>query len=294
MFRLKENNMNFHELTQRLRIIENGGVAECMPIPLPTPMHSEPPKQQDNVTMNVSMNGSGAGGIKDLMNILRNIEHGGLGQDDDSDKDPMFTEPHHVGSMDAIFGDMEEASEPITGSEVDDDKDQEEYANRPDRTTYNIDTITRHGDDIHSKGDIKRLKVSGGENPLQESLVEKLSNLYNEIKLRESVSTMHRHHADAPKVDSMEHEGHGEFTATVNGENYHVYAPIDFGSSHDDIPEWLGSVDITGPDGNKLHHSDPIFRAIDDELDKVDPADLGEYDQGAAIDSADYAMNPDR
>jgi hypothetical protein len=288
--------MNFHELTQRLRIIENGEMAECMPMPLPAPMHSEPPKQQDNVTMNVSMNGSGAGGIKDLMNILRNIEHGGLSQQDDSDKDTMYTEPHHLGTVDAIFGDadMDEGGQDVVGAEVDDDKDQEEYANRPDRTTYNIDRITPTGDDMHSKGDIKRLKVQGGENPIQEGLVEKLANLYTEIKLRESVSTMHRHHSGAPKVASMEHEGHGEFTAMINGEQYRVYAPIDFGSSHDDEPTWVGSMEVISPDGTKLHHSDPIFRAVDDELDKLDPSDLGEFDQGAAIDGAEYSMNPDR
>jgi len=44
-------------------------VEECGPM-------GSPGSQPDNVSMNVSLNGSGAGGIRDLMNVLRSIEHG--------------------------------------------------------------------------------------------------------------------------------------------------------------------------------------------------------------------------
>jgi ClpP class serine protease len=51
-----------------------------------------------------------------------------------------------------------------------------------DAHQFGIDSMTRHGDDMHSKGSVKRLRVNGGENPLQEGLVERLQSLYDTIK----------------------------------------------------------------------------------------------------------------
>lgn len=48
--------------------------------------------------------------------------------------------------------------------------------------TTGIDAITQTGDDMHSKGDIKRPKVNGGENPMQEALIQNLQSLYARIK----------------------------------------------------------------------------------------------------------------
>jgi len=120
---LKETNMNFHELAEKLRKIDesqtlmesfethsfeknnftnfstsgtpaknasgaggNTPVAECGDMaPLPGMMgmpHSMPgmqPPQQDSVSMNVSMNAQGKGGIRDLMNVLKNIEDAAQG-----------------------------------------------------------------------------------------------------------------------------------------------------------------------------------------------------------------------
>ena len=47
---------------------------ECGDMPVGMMGMSSHQGQQDSVTMNISMNGSGAGGIRDLMSILRNIE----------------------------------------------------------------------------------------------------------------------------------------------------------------------------------------------------------------------------
>ena len=270
--------MNLKDLISKMTAIEEGAptvsVEECGEMPVHA--HNEQP---DNITMNIAMNGQGEGGIRSLMNILRDLES----EAEDSDDAVM------------VVGDSAEHETDM--AEVVDTGDKEfgnSMMGAPGPEVKGIPAVTATGNDLASTGGKKYPKVNGAENPMAEGLVDRLSQMYQEIKLRESVSTMHRYHAGAPKVDSMEHEGHGEFTATVNGEQYHVYAPIDFGSSHDDIPEWLGSVDITAPDGSKLHHSDPIFRAIDDELDKLDPADLGEYDHGAAIDMADYSVNSER
>jgi len=67
--------MNFQELAQKIRRIDEGAVVECgdmMPGAMMAP-HAPMP-QQDTVSMNVSMNATGKGGIRDLMNVLQNIE----------------------------------------------------------------------------------------------------------------------------------------------------------------------------------------------------------------------------
>jgi hypothetical protein len=129
-----------------------GDVEECGGMPSMGPMSSMAPKQQDNVTMNVSMNGSGAGGIRDLMSILKNIEQGGSGDDE----------------QDVIVG-------------------MEEFANSPNEQTAPVDAVTSTGDDLHSKGG-EAPKVNGGGNPMQrgvsEGLLDQLNNLYQEVKLR--------------------------------------------------------------------------------------------------------------
>ena len=126
--------------------------------------------QQDNVTMNVSMNGSGAGGIRDLMAILKNIENS----------------EHDHG--DVLVGEPSE-QEPIMGAIVQSmghEHDMgEEYENSVDGGSepevYGIDAITQTGDDMHSKG-LEKPPVNGGGNPMQEALVSRLAKMYDEIK----------------------------------------------------------------------------------------------------------------
>lgn len=105
------------------------------------------PKQSDSVTMNVSMNGSGAGGIKDLLDILRNIEKSG-GQDSD----------------DVLVG---------IGAE-------EDFDNTPNPTQV---PTPDSGDDLHREKDEYK-KANGGGNPMRmhETLVAKLSQKYADIK----------------------------------------------------------------------------------------------------------------
>jgi hypothetical protein len=76
--------MNFNELYRKIADIDKQTAAdiveECGMGPMTSPM-SSPMPQQDNVSMNVNMSGSGAGGIRDLMAILKNIEdHGEHGE----------------------------------------------------------------------------------------------------------------------------------------------------------------------------------------------------------------------
>lgn len=143
---------------------------------MPMPMMSHASQQQDSVTMNVSMNGSGPGGIKDLMAILRNIEQSA----EHDHAEPMIAQPHGMdGDVDIVLGTADE--DMLSNADAD-----ESYGNSApggsDAHTYGIDSVTRKGDDMHSKGDVKRLRVNGGENPLQEGLVERLSAMYQAIK----------------------------------------------------------------------------------------------------------------
>lgn len=120
------------------------GVDECGG--MMSPMSA--PKQSDSVTMSVSMNGSGKGGIRDLLDVLKNID-----QASDGDAD---------GKM--VIG-------------------MEEFANEPNEMTASIDAVTPTGDDLSSKG-AEAEKVNGGGNPMgvDESLINRLTAHYESIK----------------------------------------------------------------------------------------------------------------
>jgi hypothetical protein len=160
--------MNFEELMKKMKAIDEGQIAEecgAMPIGIGGPMG-----QQDNVTMNVSMNGSGAGGIRDLMSILKNIENGEHGDSDVLVGEPSEQEP----IMGAIVQSM--GHEHDMGEEY-----ENSVAGGSEPEVYGIDAITQTGNDMHSKG-LEAPPVNGGGNPMQEALVSRLSQLYNEIK----------------------------------------------------------------------------------------------------------------
>lgn len=149
----KDNDSDMEETGMSSTVDEplmDAGVEECGGMMSPMAGMSAP-RQQDSVTMNVSMNGSGAGGIRDLMAILKNIEQGG--------------------------GDADKAM--VIG--------MEEFSNKPSEEVAGLDAVTPTGDDLSSKG-AEAEKVNGGGNPMQpgvsESLVAHLSNLYQEVKLR--------------------------------------------------------------------------------------------------------------
>lgn len=123
-------------------------------------MRSGTPPQPDSINANVSLNASGKGGIRDLMDILRNI---------DGEKEEM------PGFGDADADVIVKKMSPPMG--LDDDFD-----NAPDEIYQGIDAVTRTGGDLHSKG-IEKPAVAGGGNPMAvESLKEKLQSHYNRIK----------------------------------------------------------------------------------------------------------------
>lgn len=126
--------------------VDEGG---CM-APMST-MSSMAPKQQDNVNMSVNMSGQGAGGIRDLMSILKNIEQGS-----------------NSAEQDMVVG-------------------LEQMANEPNEQTAGMNAVVPTGDDLHSKGG-EAPKVNGGGNPMQqgvsEGLLDQLNNLYKAVQLR--------------------------------------------------------------------------------------------------------------
>ena len=151
----KENNMNFADLYKKLQAIEEN--APVAPVHTDSPgveecggMMSPRPEQQDNVTMNVSMNGSGKGGIRDLMAILKNIEDSGP------------TPGNHDHEHDMIVG-MEDFKNSM--------------ADASGQHTMGIDAVTATGDDMHSKG-MEAPKVNGGGNPMQEEISQRLQKMY--------------------------------------------------------------------------------------------------------------------
>jgi hypothetical protein len=156
-------------------------------------MRNDAPKQSDSVTMNVSMNGSGAGGIKDLMNILKNIEDA---EDDigggDNMEMPIVMKAlggHDEPDMDNMGGPSDHDSDNMGP-----DLEMDEFANEPDEMYGSVADVTPTGGDIHSKGG-EAPKVNGGGNPMKIKAGEtfklpsgdlkiKLEGLYNDIKLR--------------------------------------------------------------------------------------------------------------
>jgi hypothetical protein len=165
--------MNFQDLLTKIKSIDEGKVDECggmgiMPL---GGMGHEAPKQSDSVTMNVSMNGSGAGGIRDLLNVLKDIQDG-----------PEHEPQHgHSGETDILIGEPEEES---YEEDVNDGGFGSATTN-PDETTLNINSVLPTGDDMHSKGG-EAEKVNGGGNPMgvSESLVKQLAAHYEHVKGR--------------------------------------------------------------------------------------------------------------
>jgi hypothetical protein len=251
--------MNLQDLMTKLRGIEEG--AEVAPVHTDASADSEgiiiggpmggmlggmsqpeQPKQQDSVTMNVSMNGAGSEGIKDLMSILRNIETGQSAHHDaeHNHEEPMLGDDNFeetMGDNGQTFGNSAHGD---SGTHV-----------------HGVDVVTATGDDMHSKGG-SNPHHSPGNNTLRQSttvhegLVDKLQNLYNEIKTRdlaESVltdSTGHtmQHILTTYKRDVRDFEESGEMSENLYDVLYDYYEedmPYGVKKARDGDPyEWIG------------------------------------------------------
>lgn len=129
--------------------------------------------QQDSISANISMNASGQGGIRDLMAILRNIEHGDEAHGDEHD-------------MAAALDGMD-TPEPLLGMDEAEGGGFDQASTTPNPQTAPLGAAFPTGDDLSSHGDNERPKVNGGGNPYAmaaESLIPRLSSLYQEVKSR--------------------------------------------------------------------------------------------------------------
>jgi hypothetical protein len=148
-------------------------VEECG-MDMPGDMMSHAPKQSNSVTMNVSMNGSGAGGIRDLMDILRNLEDAGGSDEIEMPGDELIIgSPGDVGEIELPFAD--EAIDGGFGTAT----------TKPNAEVKPVKAVTATGDDLASKGMMGRHGVAvSGSNGLRETLVARLAQHYQEVKER--------------------------------------------------------------------------------------------------------------
>lgn len=176
------NKLNTQQQAQDLTgQLEEDGLDECGPMGPNGMMGMRGPEQQDSISANISMNASGKGGIRDLMNILQNLESGSSQEEMPNPKeleldikgmDHPHDEPKHG---------HDEEDNIIFGNDM-----EEEFANEPDEMYAPVSAVTPTGNDMHSKG-AERPKVNGGGNPYAvtaEGLQRQLQNLYQEIKSR--------------------------------------------------------------------------------------------------------------
>jgi hypothetical protein len=126
---------------------------------------SGPQGQQDNIDMNITLHGSGSGGVRDLMNILRNIES--------SDNKDV-----HSHDVSKIFG----GEIPMGFDEEMSDGGFGDASTTPDPTVSGLDAVTDLGAPINGGDHRKRQAGLPQGAPMHETLVGRLSALYNEIK----------------------------------------------------------------------------------------------------------------
>lgn len=137
------------------------------------------PKQQDNVTMNISMNGSGSGGIRDLMNILRDLEDGpgdgGNGMDDEMGV-----------IIDKMAGDDGDREMPLIGMDEAEAGGFDQASTTPDETYQDTEYMTKDlSGGINGPKTMYKHSYRQGDNPMaMETLTNRLSNLYQEVKSR--------------------------------------------------------------------------------------------------------------
>jgi len=203
--------MNFQELAEKLKRIDEGvetQVQECgeMPGMMASPMMAPP--QQDTVSMNVSMNAQGAGGIRDLMNVLKDIQDG----PDHGPASALTAEPHSA-EIDAD-PELDIAMPPQhdSGEEPDvqvvhlghDKVEDEGYANEPEAAyqsqDYMHNTLAGGADEPQkmNKGGYNQsdnaltmaavlpvaAMVGRMKEGLEEGLVSSLQAMYEEVKAR--------------------------------------------------------------------------------------------------------------
>ena len=141
------------------------------------PMSS--PGQSDSVNMNISMNASGPGGIRDLMDILRDIEDGPADGGNDMDDEMGVI-------IDKMAGDEEGHEEPLLGVDEADGAGFDHASTSPDPEYADTNFMTKDiAGGINGPKDMYKHSYRQGDNPMaMEALTNRLANLYQEVKSR--------------------------------------------------------------------------------------------------------------
>lgn len=200
---------------------------ECGMMPPMGMMPQATPPQQDSVSMNVSMNAQGAGGIRDLMNVLKDIQDG----PDHGPANAMTAEPHGI-EIDAdpeldIAMPTDHEPEHTDGQVMVVDKEEDEaYDNQPDPAYQDNDYMQQ---DLAGGADEPQKMTKGGyrnvdnaltmaavlpvaamvgrmKEGLEESLKSQLLAHYNGIKEGynpNSASAEHRRNLDKSEHDRL-------------------------------------------------------------------------------------------
>ena len=176
--------MNFNELYKKIAQLDNhvdcGEMHGVMVAPTP-------PQQPDSVTMSVNLNGAGSTGIRDLMNILKNIDDVGEKQgvevaiDVEPDHDMLVPDDDPVDE----FVELRRGFADDTEAPINDSYENSISGAAGVPKIFKTAAVTATGDDLASKGK-GALKANGGENPfnVNESLIDNLHRLYHDIKSR--------------------------------------------------------------------------------------------------------------
>lgn len=142
--------------------LEECGGGEITTIPI-----TQPSKQQDNVNMNINMSGSGAGGIRDLLKVLRDLD----GKDSNGGTSVELPFSMKSGSDGEMHGELQGGFK---------DKHQEEYANSPSEKYSDVSAVTASGNDLHKSHDSYSHRPYRGDNPME--VKERLESLYSYVK----------------------------------------------------------------------------------------------------------------
>lgn len=186
--------MNFTQIYKKVVALEsNQPVEECGM----GGMTSSMPPQQDSVNMNVSMSGSGSGGIKDLLDILRNLDQPGdsmghshdeidLGMPGELEID-MPRGGDDLGQLLKLAGSDKEVLPGNDGLEdpelkSKDDKENEAFVNQPDEVYGDINSVTQDTAGGLNAPHRQYRKEYPGDNHMAESLKAKLSAKYQSYK----------------------------------------------------------------------------------------------------------------
>lgn len=153
-------------------------------------------RQPDSVNMNVSLNAAGAGGIRDLMSILKDIDGNEMGDEVagggaiaiDMDHGPEMGHDEMPAVMRSMDHDEPEMGDDEMGPEEPEIEIDDSFANSPDEMYADPEAVIGKGGDLHSKGAVEPGKPAGGGNPRQidipSKLLDRLNNLYQDVKFR--------------------------------------------------------------------------------------------------------------